>query len=330
MRSLFLSLGALAIVGICAGTPHLLSAQSRDVALTITPELPGPNEEVTAKLETIGFEMSRASVTWRKNGEVIEGSDGRRVTLETGPAGSDTTITAHVTLADSSRLTARRTLQTAAIDMVWEADTYTPPLYKGKARYTPMANATVAAIPRTGGVYNADNLLYEWKVDGRRVAERTAGKNSYAIRGSAINQDRVITARVYTPGGVPLAQQSMSLSSVSPEVQLYSQTTDTSVQYTHALSDAVTLDEQRLNVLAIPYFFSTTAPVAPSLDYTWSMNNTRFTTSYPPHGVTLERPNDTQGRARVSVSVRHQEKVSQNANAQATIRFGRTTAPTPQ
>jgi hypothetical protein len=87
------------------------------------------------------------------------------------------------------------------VDILWQANTYTPPFYKGKALFTPESNVTFIALFNIiigGKRVDPSDVVYKWKVN-RTVdgANSGFGKNSYNYTGSIILRPALIQAEVY-------------------------------------------------------------------------------------------------------------------------------------
>jgi len=65
-----------------------------------------------------------------------------------GSLGEKKTVTIKVVSRRGGYLEEKITFQPALVDLMWEANTYTPPFYKGKALTSSKSSITVTAIPQ--------------------------------------------------------------------------------------------------------------------------------------------------------------------------------------
>jgi len=308
------------LVGAVMFIPTSTAAQS-PLSFEVTPTAPGPNEEVTVSVSAAPFNTSRASIVWHLGGERMA-SGGRTFTFETGGVGEESTVTARATQPNGVAHSDSVTIEPSTVEFVWEADTYTPPFYDGKARFTPMADAHVLAIPHTDSSYTPSELLYEWRSNGRTVSGRQANNRTYTLEGSFTEQTPSVSVRVYTPSGTLLAHESIGLAPVDPQVRLYPQDDTGTTDYNNAITDRAQLSAQRMTLTAVPYFFSVTNPTDRDLQYTWRMNNEQIAAPRPSYTLPVGTDGNGQGTSRISVSASHNSHIAQQAQLSTLIEFG--------
>ena len=118
------------------------------VLFDVSPENPRPNQIVTIDIESFSIDLDRAdSITWLINNEVVSRGAGiKQMQFETGKLGSHSVIDVVVRGTSMGAITESITIAPTEVDLIWEADSYTPPFYSGKALPASDADITIVAI----------------------------------------------------------------------------------------------------------------------------------------------------------------------------------------
>src|SRR3989344_1794163 len=149
------------------------------LAINLSPSVPGPNETVTAKAESFSTDLNRATLSWYVNGKLVaQGLGEKEIEFTTGDIGKTTTVTLSASLSSGQQIQKTLSLVPADVDLILEARSYTHPFYKGRSLPPPNAPITLVAVPHfksTGGQRLSDrNLIYTWR-DGVTVLGNLSG-----------------------------------------------------------------------------------------------------------------------------------------------------------
>lgn len=205
--------------------------------------------------------------------------------------------------------------QTNTISLVWQADTYTPPFYQGKALHTGGSSYEVIALPPSG--YTTQNLVFTWEKDARTLGSLSGrGQNVLSLEGGVVNSVVDIRVIVSTPAGTELGRGRIVLAPQDPRVVLYQRDPARGTLFEHALS-SFSLTDDEITVEAVPYFFSDTPS---TLLHVWRLNSEQLPEEQN-FVVTLRRPEEESGQSTLSFSVEHPQKFMQEAQTSATIMF---------
>ncbi len=187
--------------------------------------------------------------------------------------------------------------QIASVELVWEADSYTPPLYAGRALPTSDGNLRVFAFPPSS-LGTATNLIYTWKINGQVLGSMSGTDRSMlAIKGSPFISDQLVVVDV--SNGSQTVTGVVRIPYVKPTVLLYENSPLKGVQFEHALINKFVAEANSdITLVAEPYFFST--PQSQSLTYTWSVNGQ---TSKGVSGPSFIARSETTGTSTVNVAV---------------------------
>ena len=198
---------------------------------------------------------------------------------------------------------------TASIDLVWEASSYTPPLYAGKALSTTDGDVDVVAfIPNYFG--DPTQASYTWELNGYVLGSLSGtGRSSLHISGSPFITDRSVRVTVSSRNG----QQGFGfvrIPSVKPRVVLYEDSALGGVLFSHALSNRIEATTDTDIVLtAYPYFFSTNKRGS-NLSYIWKVDGQNAETN----SASFVARSEVAGTSTVSIEARHTNRILEQAS----------------
>ena len=117
------------------------------IHITLEPSAPTPGQEVRIGLSSALYNISSLNIKWLVNGTQVGSGVGLTSTTIIAPrSGQSATIEAKI----GSLTTVSTIIKPSFIDMLWEADTITPPWYKGRALSSSGSYITAMAIPHIG------------------------------------------------------------------------------------------------------------------------------------------------------------------------------------
>lgn len=247
--------------------------ESRDISLFLTPETPGTNETVTAELSSLLVDVNRMLITWFVDGEVVKSGFGEtEISFSTGEQGEITSVEAYVQVDNSSAVRKWTRISPSDLDIMWEADTYTPPFYRGKALPSPESFIKIVGIPnvRNESSQKLENdMVFNWELNGKNLPEASGfGKNPLILRNDFLSREERIELEVIHKDGLTKAKSKILIPIVEPEVVVYEQKT-----YLRRANTAL-IDQtgERLIFSAEPYYFSTKRELLNLLRFNWFMN----------------------------------------------------------
>lgn len=250
------------------------------VSIQKSPEHPGPHTDVRVRLESSSVNLTTATITWTIDGRVAVKDIGvTEHTIRTKALGSPTSVAITIVPLSGALIQRTLTIRPASVALIWEAISYTPPLYRGKKLNAFDGRVRLIALPEfassRGGTIAPANLVYTWKKNGMVEAAASGyGKNTF-IPAEAISFSRgesTFEVTVATPDGTTLASDSVIIRPFTPAVLLYENNPLLGIRYDRALSGTFTVTDEETVFAASPYFFSIKERSSPSLNYTWSVN----------------------------------------------------------
>lgn len=296
-----------------------------ELIVTISPSAPKPNQTVSVSIENYSFDLSQSSITWFVNG-IIQNqfSDKKSLSLKTGEVGSPSVVNVSVTTPSGTIVTERIVIQPSELNLLWEAGSYTPPFYRGKALHSPKGIIKVVAmadVVGNGGFRLSKNSLdYKWSRDGKILESLSGvGKNTFTIKPFVITPGFTTIGLKITEKGkkTTLATKSIRVIESSPKIIFYEDHPLLGISFNKALQKTFFLDKEELKIKAFPYFFS--KEDVDALNYQWRINGKKVTGN---KDNLLVRVTEEKGVSSISLQINNILKTLQFASASFFIEFG--------
>jgi hypothetical protein len=291
-------------------------------SVEFNPEMPGPNQDVRAKIVTYSFDVDRAQITWILNGKVaLSGIGEKEFSFKTGDLNTLTTLRVRVIVVDQGKTYRPEqsfSFKASDVDVLWQAENYVPASYKGKALATSRSLIKVTAIPYFSSP--ASKLIYKWEIDQKAYPELSGiGKNSITFLSTYSSNWHNIRVTVSDLNQTTTAQKRLRIDIRDPNIILYNDHPLEGPHYGVALIDKVTMGGSDFSIRAEPYFFS--LKDLKNLAYQWFMNNEVIKIEDLPNIISLRKPEIGSGRAEIAVSINNKINIFQFADRRLTINF---------
>ena len=309
--------------------PLLAAGETLDIGnslnLNLAPENPKANERVNASLESYATNLDRSEIVWLLNGkEEVRGTGKTKFSFTTGALGSETTLSVSVKTLDGSFLNRVLHIRPALVSLVWQAYSYTPPFYKGKALLPIEGTASIIALPSfitaNGERIPPEQIIYTWRENDRTVGDGSGyGKFSFPVKSKIPIRPITVSVEAVAPEAGLIATAETTVSPVAPQILLYEERPLAGVSIRAALSQSFSFAGDEMRITAMPYFFETQRR-ASALTYAWSVNNTSSRETGP--SITLRRTSTDNGRAQLALSITSPKSIFQAAEALATVLIG--------
>lgn len=288
------------------------------------PQNPGPGETVHITITSYLTDLSKATITWSINGKISDKGAGKTsFSFQNGVSGEVTRLTISIVSNEGDRVTKELSFHPVGITVLWEADTYTPPFYRGKALITPQARVRAIAVPsntNTRNALDAGNLVYVWKKDGTTVSDASGyGKNSFSFLGPKPYGEARLQVAASSLDDTVKSEMQINLPLVQPFILFYEDHPLLGVWQNIALNTNLNLTKKEFSVSAAPYFFSNEAVDSTSLFYGWSLNGKSITNSG--HTITLRNETGGKGDSALTLAMRGIKQTFQSASRSLTIHF---------
>jgi hypothetical protein len=300
------------------------------VEMSVYPETPSPGTKVTVSVESFSTDLGSASILWQIDGKTLNKGVGMKSVVITAPQlGKTITVSAAIMTVEGREVKKSIVIKPAGVDLVWESEGYTPPLYKGKAFFAYQNILHVTAIPHfstAGGEADPKTLTYKWTVNDKVVQNQSGyGKSSIAIQND-LPRPFEILVEVSTPTGSNKAASRIQLTPGEPSISFYEEDPLYGVLYNRAIIDQIRLGNQEISIRAVPFAFSIFKNFP--LTFNWSVNNLERSDLSTNESITLRTKGDTEGTSRISLSIRNAESILQGAERAIGVQFSKKKADT--
>jgi hypothetical protein len=295
------------------------------VNIILSPETPGPYQEVTAKIEASGLDINSSKITWKIDGVVLQSGLGQRSTVfSTGDIGNRSTITAVI---DSSTGTFSKsvTVYPSEIDFLWQGETYTPPFYKGRSLWTSQSTLTLVAIPHvtsaTGnGERNQSTLTYRWSQNGKILGNLSGkGRTSLVITDSILSIPQNIKLEILSDQNTLLSRSSIVLTPTRPSLVIYEKNPLYGISFHKEVGSEYQMRDKEATFTTYPLFFGLKDRNSTVVNYLWRTNAGIVNSG---HTVTYRTPENEGGSSQINASVSNTDKILQTGQKSFMIRFG--------
>ncbi len=297
---------------------------SNEVDIAVVPTYPKPGDIVSITLSLYTEDLNTANISWYKDGKLEKSGKGEmRFSFTANKAGQETKISVNISLANGPTFTKNFTINPTVVDLIWEANTYTPPFYKGKALHSKQGVLKIVAIPefiKNGNIIPAQNLVYEW-TQGESVIQNQSGygKNTLVVNGSILGKSEEIGVTVTDPINNLVGVSYLNISPSNPEIVFYENNPYYGHIFDRALVGSHTLSGEEMQVVAAPYFFSKEA--SGKISYNWRLNGKLVNELSQSRTAIFRKPEGKSGQSNILLGVENANRILQQANGGLTIKF---------
>lgn len=317
--------------------PLIIDAQSPTPTQTkapwsmeLTPRNPGPNTAVRARAISYSINLNTSAISWYQDGvEVLSGVGKTEYSFTTGSSGEKTVVRAVVTTVNFGVTENIVVISPASVDILWAADTYTPPFYRGKALPTYGSVVRATALPvlfdKDGGRVADEDIIFTWKKERSTVQSKSgAGKKTFAYAAGFPKNKVAVGVVVATRDGKGSGEGSTFVPVIDPKIVLYEDRPLEGVRYEGSLGKNTLLPGNELSISLAPYFFSFPLRGMNTGRYEWFLDGKRVAPSVSGQNrMTFGRPGTGSGRAGINVSVSSREpyEILQEARENMVLSF---------
>lgn len=297
------------------------------VSVTVLPSVPAPRETVTLTVESFSTNLDKADFTWTVNGEVIESGIGKRIFKFIAPDSGETAVVKFTAKKEGGGVLSREFPFTpSGVDILWEAQTYTPPFYKGKSLFTRQSSMVFVAIPNlvnpaTGQKIPDNELVYKWEKSGSVIQDQSGyGRNTVRLTSDIISRpfEMTVTVSAVNVEGLK-ARQRLTVVPFEPELLLYENNPVYGIIFEKALLGDFEINRDEIEISAVPYHFSTSERDDVDLQYKWLLNNKQVQTYSNRDSLTFRKVEESVGRADINISASSVQKILQASDTRFSI-----------
>ena len=297
----------LVIIGLFAGFFANAQLFPGPVSLSASPESPSPGETFTVKASVLAFDKNTALFEWTVNDKKLADDSGLgkdNIILTAGELGSNMRITTRITRLNGAAISISITVPVSDLSLTWFAETYVPKWYKGKALPIQNSVVNIIAVPTlivNGRLQKAENLIYNWKLDGKENELSGVGKQVFRIRTSDMpltsHQIEVsvedLNKKIYKTGQLLIINN-------NPFVLIYPSSPLGGIEPRTSITNFATTKRGIFDFAAEPFFFPVTAKKI--LSWKWAVAGNEIKESAEnPHLLTVDTTGQPVGNIPIGI-----------------------------
>lgn len=310
-----------------SGSFAYAQVRSTDIVLSLSPEFPNPNQNVTVTLGSFSTNLDKAYISWSVDSEESSSGIGKKTFLFTTKASnSPLTLTASINTIDGQSIQKTITITPTDVDMLYEAfDSYVPPFYKGKSLVGSQGIFKIVAMPNLmsqGQQVNMNNLSYVWTKDGDLQPNASGwGKSYFTLQNSYLDKVNEVKVKISDISGVSTASGTMQLFTSNPKIVFYENDFLLGTKWEKALTNGFQISTNGTTLVAEPYFFSPQNINSSNLTFEWSLNREGIQTPNPKNGLSVKPDAGQKGSALIKVVVNNIRTLFQSAEKEINVEF---------
>jgi hypothetical protein len=305
-----------------------VSGQLAGVEMSVSPEKPKPNQDVSVSVVSYSLNLDSATIRWYID-DVLkkEGVGIKDLNLRTGKSGESVDVRVEVFTNDGRSVEQSIIINPAEVSLIIEANSYVPPLYKGRAYFTSQGIAKIIAVPniiQNDIKLDSKKLSYKWTMNGIVLGSQSGtGKNTVIIEGSIPIRDITVDLEVMDVSGRIVATESAFINISNPKILFYENSSLYGILSNKAISGNYNIGgKEEVRIVAKPYFFDFSGINTKESNYKWSVNGKTVSLSGAKNEILLRQDGKTGGAASVSLKIENQVRIFQFAENNFNITFG--------
>ncbi|MEX0652178.1 MAG: hypothetical protein WD509_01250 [Candidatus Paceibacterota bacterium] len=313
--------------------PFFVSAQiipdfGSTLLLTITPTYPSPEEGVTVSIESFSADLHNSNISWFLDTKLVQEAVGiTSFTFTAGALGSPTRIDVVAQEPGAPLLSETVYVRPTDMDILWQGDTFTHPLYRGKRLPTTGSAINVEVIPHFinefGRKFATSELTYVWSVEGKKLTHASGrGENTITITQNKPIKNIPIEIEVASPDGLITRKESLQIPIETSALHIYENNPLLGILFNKAVNSLYSLVGQETNFIAYPFFMSAVDRNDSSLQYSWSLDGKPITLGEDTGSITVSHEGGVRGTALIKVGARNTKEIFQKSDVEFSIEFG--------
>ncbi len=323
--SLFFLISALSSAP--AHAQYDIFSNTSSLSLSLSPAIPTTNSSVTIAAQSPFDDLRSATLTWVVNGKkILSGVGEKTITIPTGALGTKSIVGVSATLPDGSTAGSQTIIHPGEIDLLFDADSFVPPFYRGRALPSAGTTLRLQAITRfknmDGSLIPDAAIDFKWKRGGQALMGVSGkGKSSISIPAPSLFSSDTISVEARSLDGEFSATARQPVSDTDPVVILYEDHPLFGVLYENAMGAQKNIFTSETVLAAVPFFADAFSPEDPSLQYAWRVNGASVPATSTKKSEIVIGSASTGGTASVTLDIAHAQNYFMNAHGSTVLKF---------
>lgn len=297
-----------------------------NISANISPSDPAPGSTVVITLTGFGFDSNKALYEWSQDGIVRKiGQGENKFSFQIGQLGKPTRINVFVSLNQRQIAEKSFYFEPSEINLLWQAETLTPPFYQGKARASAGAKIKILATPyiinQAGKKERVQDLIYNWFIGDTLNKEGSGqGKNVFSAQTNPNDSQLKVTLKVTAKSGGSGANKTLIIYLDKPELAFYEQRPLEGANYGKQIIDNYELYGDESSFVAVPFFWP--LKYLEDITYAWTVNSLPVPNKERADTLTVRQPSSGSGLNQIGLQVSDPTNKQITSNGSFNIKFG--------
>jgi len=214
-------------------------------------------------------------------------------------------------------------LQAQEVNLIWSADTYVPPFYKGLPVFSSQSVVNFIAIPI--GLGPTSEMEFIWTKNGTIVGGASgAYRNTFASLDTIISKPQTIKIEILSEHNGS-ASSTVTVTPTAPGMLVYENNPLYGYMFHKDVGQTFELKEKEITLAAFPIFFASPTRYDSEIKYQWLNNNNGSETR---NQITYRTPDGASGSAQISVRANNLSDILQEATKGFLLKFNNPDIPT--
>ena len=291
------------------------------VDVTVNPEKPEPNQTISTRLSEVLVDLDASDIYWYLDDEIQKHGIGEKsFSFTAGESDEKTVLDVIIMIPDGRRIDLQKIIEPIEVDLLWEASTYTPPFYRGKALPTYKSPIKVVAIPSIKN--STTKFIYSWSIDNLNNIAGASGYNQtrFSTFGNRAGYSRKINVSAVSFDKSKKMKKSIKITSIDPELVLYENNSLMGILFNNSLNNTKDITKNEFSVKAEPYFVN--KGEMNDVQYEWAINTNRIESGEKrDKTITFIKPEDGSGKALLEAAVKNTLNTYQEARTEVILLY---------
>lgn len=291
--------------------------------ISVRPLHPHPGDSVVLTVSDPAEDIGTTAYVWTIDDAVVDQGIGHTsISTEAGGLGITKKIQVVAVENGSARSETTTIIRPATVDIVWEGNTYTPPLYAGRPLPNGQSSVTLLALPHIltrGAEVPASTLIYSWQIDGTPIPKQSGyGKSSIVITPPRFENAFTASVTVSTQDGSTVAENSVSIQPQKPFPIFYEDAPLLGMRFDRAVEGLFPFTGDEVSFVMYPLFISNPNDIL----YAWSLDGAPFAVDQEkPRVATFRKVGGGTGTHTVTMSISNLNKFLEQATNSFQLTF---------
>lgn len=307
-----------------------VNAYTQTLLFIKTPQVPGPYEDMEIKAQSYTYDLDRTNLSWYIDDVLVQQGVGlRRLNIQTKGIGEPTVVRVVGATPGGQTIQLVEIMRPTHVAIAWEAGTYRPPFYKGKALHSASTFVTITAFPTIlatdGSVIPPEDMVYSWKLGTQPITGFDGfGNQSITIQNTKFVAPMQISVDIETKDQTQKTRGEVIIPVDQPDIVFYENHPLLGILYNRAIGSSINLTDQELTIIAEPYHFEGTRRSAVGLERSWRIDQNVINAN---EEISLRPVGNAQGVSVIDLSLRSTKNIVQSARKEFRVTFKGTEDP---